>query len=168
MDSRTLDKVSIYIYPMKMHIVFRCILTALMKFRLFPTVPSCHQVVGDFTTLLRSPGDFTKIQCLGLFPVLSHWPTLTCGFLEGWVHAGSSFTVLHDNRFCHLRNQSSNSPKVSAESRLRRMLLHFFRIDNQSIRYYHPSFKTPIHNVDRRNPTAVDMEHISFIIGFHR
>ena len=72
-------------------------------------VPSCHQVVGDFTTLLRSPGDFTKIQCLG---------ASSCGLwlVEGWVHAESSFTPPHASRFCHFRNQSSNSFWVPLES----------------------------------------------------
>ena len=57
-------------YPMKMHILFPghsdCPHQNLDLFQVsHATVPSCHQVVGDITTLLRSPGDFTKIQWLG-------------------------------------------------------------------------------------------------------
>lgn len=133
MDWRTLDKVSIpyenahcfSLYSDRPH-----------------QVPSCHQVVGDFTTFLRSPGDFTKIQCLGLFQFchIGLWPVV------GWRLSSQSAltTKLHDNALVPCRIPQSLSESLQND--------------------YHPSFTTPIHNVDRRNPTPVDMD----IISYHR
>lgn len=113
MDWRTLDKVSI---PYES--AHRFLLYSDRPHQVLDFFQQFHHVTRSLEISQRSSGAPVILQKSSalVFSSLVTLADIDLWLVEGWVHAGSSFKLLHDNRFCHFRNQSSNSFWVPPES----------------------------------------------------